>query len=185
MKNRSLSLIAVVVLTISVGSCARLRPTKSEAPQSTNAELAKSAFPQRIGRVNDFAHLLESGQREELEQTLANFYQSAGIDFVVVIVDTTGGQSIFDYSLAMARDWKVGNETKPAKGLLLVLGVKDRQWRIQVSKALEKDLPDEACREYGDAAAKFYQRREYFAGLRENIRLVINHLVPAQPHLKQ
>ena len=73
--------------------------------------------------------------------------ERAKIDFAIAVVDTTGERSIFDYSLAMAKEWKIGSENG---GILLVVAVKDRKWHIQVTKGLENDLPDAEVKKIGE-----------------------------------
>src|SRR5205823_1738278 len=64
------------------------------------------------------------------------------IQFAVVTVNTTGGQDIFDYSLAVARGWGIGSKDTSKPSLLLLVAIKDRKYFTQVSRHLEGDLPD-------------------------------------------
>lgn len=183
-------LLVALVLLATTSACYQTRLTESPQPSpsptlppqaSPNPTVPSTVtFPEQVGRVNDFAGVFDAKAKEDLEKTLARFSETDGIEFVVVAIETTGGQPIFDYSLAMANTWNVASKSKDRRGILLVAAIKDRQWRAQVSKALEKDLPDQVCKRFGDAATVFYKRREYSAGLAENVRLVINHLQTAR-----
>src|SRR5205823_11900850 len=80
--------------------------------------------------------------KQQLETTLANLDQQQKIQFTVVTVETTGGQGIFDYSLAVARGWGIGSKDTSKPSLLLLVAIKDRKYFTQVSRHLEGDLPD-------------------------------------------
>ena len=65
-------------------------------------------------------------------------------------IETTGEQEISDYSLALAKRWGVGPPAgEGGGGLLLLLAIKDRKWRLQVSRSLEADIPDDVAAEIG------------------------------------
>jgi uncharacterized protein len=103
---------------------------------------AQSPLPQPTGYVNDFAGVIDSATKDRLETTLGNLDRQQQIQFSVVTVDTTGGQEIFDYSLAVARGWGVGAKDATKPSLLLLVAIKDRKYYTQVSRHLEGDLPD-------------------------------------------
>ena len=109
---------------------------------SANAQAAQSPLPQPTGYVNDYAGVVDSATKERLETTLGNLDRQQQIQFSVVTVDTTGGQDIFDYSLAVARGWGIGAKDVQKPSLLLLVAIKDRKYFTQVSRHLEGDLPD-------------------------------------------
>jgi uncharacterized protein len=103
--------------------------------------------------------------------------EKANIEFAVVTIDTTNGQPIFDYSLALAREWGVGpKDRSQGGGLLLLLAIKDREWRLQVSRSLEKDLPDDVCKQLGDQSKDMYQQGRYVEGVEKYVNALINRL---------
>lgn len=103
---------------------------------------AQSPLPQPNGYVNDYAGVVDTATKAQLETTLGNLDRQQQIQFSVVIVDTTGGQDIFDYSLAVARGWGIGSKDVQKPSLLLLVAIKDRKYFTQVSRHLEGDLPD-------------------------------------------
>src|SRR5713101_6890531 len=109
---------------------------------SANAQAAQSPLPQPTGYVNDYAGVVDSATKERLETTLGNLDRQHQIQFAVLTVDTTGGQDIFDYSLAVARGWGIGAKDTQKPSLLLLVAIKDRKYFTQVSRHLEGDLPD-------------------------------------------
>jgi uncharacterized protein len=107
-----------------------------------NAQTAQSPLPKPTGYVNDYAGVVDSATKERLETTLGNLDRQQQIQFSVVTIDTTGGQEIFDYSMAVARGWGIGAKDATKPSLLLLVAIKDRKYFTQVSRHLEGDLPD-------------------------------------------
>ena len=103
---------------------------------------AQSPLPQPTGYVNDYAGVVDRATKDRLETTLGNLDRQQQIQFAVVTIDTTGGQDIFDYSLAVARGWGIGAKDVQKPSLLLLVAIKDRKYFTQVSRHLEGDLPD-------------------------------------------
>jgi uncharacterized protein len=103
---------------------------------------AQSPLPQPTGYVNDYAKVVDSATKDRLETTLGNLDRQQQIQFAVVTVDTTNGQDIFEYSMAVARGWGVGAKDAQKPSLLLLVAIKDRKYFTQVSRHLEGDLPD-------------------------------------------
>jgi len=92
--------------------------------------------------VVDNANVIDAGTKERLATILNRLKERADIEFAVVTVPTTGGEDIFEYSLALARGWGIGSKEGEKNGLLLVVAVNDRKWRVQVSRHLEGDMTD-------------------------------------------
>lgn len=154
-------------------------PTPSpavNAPNESNPE-SKTTLPKPSGFVNDFAGVLDPESKARLETALTELKDKSAIEFAVVTIETTGDQPIFDYSLALAREWGVGpkDDTKGG-GLLLMLAVKDRQWWIQVSNSLENELPDEVCKELGEEALPLYREGKYSEGLTKYVKSIVQRL---------
>ncbi len=106
------------------------------------AQSEQSPLPQPTGYVNDYARVIDTATKSQLEMTLTNLDRQQQIQFAVVTVDTTNGRDIFDYSLAVARGWGIGSKDTQKGSLLLLVAIKDRKYYTQVSRHLEGDLPD-------------------------------------------
>jgi uncharacterized protein len=106
--------------------------------------LSTSPLPEPTGMVNDYANIIEDGVQAQIEQKLRDFKTSTNpqVEISVVIVKTTGDRPIFDYSLAVARGWKIGSKNDDNPSALLIIAVDDRKYFTQVSKDLEDELPD-------------------------------------------
>ncbi|HEY8224350.1 MAG TPA: TPM domain-containing protein [Pyrinomonadaceae bacterium] len=140
-------------------------------PQSTNR------LPAPTGFVNDYANVIDVESKSRLESLFTTLKAKSNIEFAVVTVDTTKGEPISDYSLAVAREWGIGPKN-PAEGggLLLMLAIKDRQWRLQVSRSLEKDLPNDVSQKLAEPSVEFYKAGNYGAGIEKYATALINRL---------
>ena len=189
-KSRTLRLVALSTLLLplalscsyssrsasSIDTSSVAESTATPQNQSTGTEV-KSPLPPPAGFVADYANVIDSASRTKLESVLTELRNKSEIEFAVVTVETTGGQSIFDYSLAVAKDWGVGpKDTSRGGGLLLMLAIKDRQWRIQVSRSLEKDLPDEFCKSLGKQLEDSCRQGKYAEGTIEFVEAIIKRL---------
>lgn len=143
--------------------------------QTNNAEAESLLLPQPVGFVNDFANVLDKQSKTRLDELVHRLKERSSIEFAVVTVETTGKQDIFDYSLALARSWGVGSKPR-GDGLLLLLAVKDRKWRIQVSRSLEADLPNEVVGELGRLMNEPFSRGNYGEGLTKCVEAIIARL---------
>ena len=117
--------------------------------------------------------MFDPAEEERLNQLVSDL-RDVQVDFPIVTIDTTNGESLYDYSLALARDWRPGGPTR--RGLLLVLAIKDRQWRLQVSEALRSALPDELCLELGKQSEDLYKQRRYADGVEHYVRALAERL---------
>jgi uncharacterized protein len=99
-------------------------------------------LPSPFTPIVDNAHVIDAETRKKLEAIYVNLKQRADIEFAVVTVDTTGGQDIFEYSLAVARGFGIGSKGGEKNGFLLLVAIKDRKYFTQVSDHLEGDLND-------------------------------------------
>jgi uncharacterized protein len=123
--------LCVVALWLVVFACAQV-----------SAQTGQSPLPAPTGYVNDYAKVIDAETEQQLEATLKQLDQQQQIQFAVVTVDSTNGQDIFDYSLAVARGWGIGSKDVQKPSLLLLVAIKDRKYFTQVSRHLEGDLPD-------------------------------------------
>lgn len=113
------------------------------ASVSVRAQSGGASIPEPTGSaVNDFANIIDANTKQRLEQTLINLKREQKIEFGVVTVKTTGGQDIFDYTLAVGRKWGIGPSEGSKEGLLLLIATDDRKYFTLVSRHLQGELPD-------------------------------------------
>lgn len=112
--------------------------------------LAGTAFAEQIkdlkptGFVNDYANIIPDSQQQELEAKLQTVAAQGKAQISVVIIQTTDGEDIEGYSMAVASSWGIGESGKD-NGLLFLTAVKDRKMRFEVGYGLEGALNDAKC----------------------------------------
>lgn len=105
------------------------------------AAAADVAIPPLTGRIVDQTGTLTSQQAAALEQTLKDFETRKGTQVAVLIVPSTTPETIEQYSLRVAEQWKIGRK-KVDDGAILVVAKDDRKLRIEVGYGLEGALND-------------------------------------------
>jgi uncharacterized protein len=102
---------------------------------------AEVAVPQLTGRVVDQTGTLSSGDIASLNDKLKDLETRKGSQVAVLIVPTTGEETIEQFSIRVADAWKIGRK-KVDDGALLVVAKNDRHLRIEVGYGLEGVLSD-------------------------------------------
>lgn len=112
--------------------------------ESQPFSLNTSPLPAPTGFVNDFAGVIDPATKQQLEAKLKNFKETSNpsVEIAVAVVKTTGDRPILEYSLAVARGWKIGSKLDDNPSALLFIAIDDRKYFTQVSKDLEDELPD-------------------------------------------
>ena len=110
-----------------------------------SSALALVAVPPLSGRVVDQTGTLTAGDIDSLTQTLKDLETRKGSQIAVLIVPTTDGEAIEQFSLRVAEAWKIGRK-KVDDGALLVIAKNDRRLRIEVGYGLEGALTDVTTR---------------------------------------
>lgn len=102
---------------------------------------AQIAVPPLTGRVTDQTATLSAAQKTALEQTLQALEAKKGSQLAVLMVPTTAPETIEQYALRVAEQWKLGRK-KVDDGAVLVIAKDDRTLRIEVGYGLEGALND-------------------------------------------
>lgn len=100
-----------------------------------------NSLPQPSGYVNDFAHVLNSGEQARLTVFCASVERQLGVQFALVTVDTVGDTPISDFAVQLARKWGVGDK-KTNQGVLLLLAIRDRKSDIETGRGIEPYIND-------------------------------------------
>ena len=167
--------VALVIFSVAIwkykGYLSEQRNTENQKSESTVViGSEKISIPKHIGFVNDFSGVLSKETIDKFEDTLTKLQKAGKIDLAIVLIDTTNNIKIDNYSLAIAKDWKVGSENG---GLLLVMAIEDRKWHIQINKELEKKYSNEKIAELGQVIVEDYRKKDYKTGLEKFINQTI------------
>lgn len=102
---------------------------------------AAEPFPPFTQPVVDAAGVVASVTEQQVGAELIDYRTRSGNQIAVVVVDSTGSQSIEDYTIDLARAWGVGQKGTD-NGILLLIAYRDRKLRIEVGRGLEDELTD-------------------------------------------
>lgn len=100
-----------------------------------------SSFPEFTAPVVDAAEVLSTETETAVSAELTQFRSAGGPQIAVAVVGTTGGRSIEDYAIDLARTWGVGDAQRD-DGVVIVVAVEDHEMRIEVGSGVEGDLTD-------------------------------------------
>ena len=119
-----------------------LAAVSNAVSQTDQFSIDRSPLPAPTGWVNDYVGVIDAATKQQLESKLTQFKQSSGVEIGIAVVDTTGDRPIFDYSLAVARGWKIGSKDDDNPSALLLVAINDKKYFTQISRDLEDELPD-------------------------------------------
>jgi uncharacterized membrane protein YgcG len=133
-------------------------------------------LPQRVGFINDYANVLDGKTKEDLEASLKKLKGDSKIEFVVVTVDTTGGQPTTEYAMEVVRLWEIGSEGRSGGGLILLVALKDRRWAIRWSPELKDSLEGGTEGELERKMSAPFRQGNYSEGISKGVRAVLSRL---------
>ena len=163
----------VIILTTAIIAC------KSGATQQVSSVVAAAPSPSAVkatGYVTDEANVIDEATRKQLVTALAALKERRKIDFSVVTVKSTGDKSVFDYSLALARERRKDSIEANVSGLLLLVAVDDRQWRLQITRNLEPHLTNEILTNMSTPMTDSFRQKQYGEGIRKYVNAIIEKL---------
>jgi len=134
---------------------------------------AELAVPVLSQRVNDQTATLNTEQKNSLEQTLRSFEEKKGSQIAVLIVASTAPETIEQYSLRVAEQWKLGRK-KIDDGAILVIAKDDRTLRIEVGYGLEGALNDATSKRIiSETIIPQFKQDNYFGGISAGVNQMI------------
>ncbi|MDP2164699.1 MAG: YgcG family protein [Hydrogenophaga sp.] len=134
---------------------------------------AELAVPPLKARVTDLTNTLSAGQRAALEQKLAAFEARKGSQIAVLLVPSTRPETVEQYSIRVAEEWKLGRKGAD-DGVLLLFAMQDRAVRIEVGYGLEGALPDvRAKRIIEDYIIPRFRQGDFHGGIESGVDGVI------------
>ncbi|MBK3496015.1 TPM domain-containing protein [Viridibacillus sp. YIM B01967] len=112
---------------------------------SATTQAATLPKPEQGGYVQDFAGVLSTDTKNELNELSKKLEQGTGAQIVVLTVDTLDGMDAASYGTKIIRKWGIGGKEKN-NGVLILASFGDaegdRDLHITVGQGLEGALPD-------------------------------------------
>jgi len=134
------------------------------------------AIPSLERRVTDLTQTLTPDERDALETKLAQFEQEKGSQVAVLLLPTTGEETIEQYGIRLADAWKVGRK-KVDDGVILIVAKEDRKMRLEVGYGLEGAIPDvTAHRIIDEIITPYFKDGEFYGGINAGINAIIQRI---------
>ena len=158
----TLILVAVVALVLA------LSPPSAEGPE----------IPDLYPYVNDLSDpsVLSSEEVALLDAACGDLDDETTAELAVLIVDTTAPMGIDEFAFRTFERNGIGKAGKD-NGILLVISVDERLWRIEVGYGVEPVLTDARVGRIGrDILAPSLAAGDYFAGIQGTVFAIGDHL---------
>ena len=112
------------------------------------------------GYVNDFAQVLSGDTTRKIESIGEQLDEKAKAQLAVVTVASLQGSDVETYAVDLFQRWGVGNKATN-RGVLILLAIQDRRYRIEVGYGLEPILPDGRVGGFGREAVPYLKSGDY------------------------
>jgi len=134
---------------------------------------AQVPVPPLTGRVTDETATLTAEQKAALEQTLQAFEVRKGSQLAVLMVPTTAPETIEQYALRVAEQWKLGRK-KVDDGAILLVAKNDRALRIEVGYGLEGALNDATSKRIiSEIITPRFKQGDFYGGITAGVDQII------------
>jgi len=120
-----------------------------------------STLPAPTGYVNDFAGVLSPSTKYNLDNLCTQVDRQAHAQIAVVTIKTLDNdQSIEEFAVALEEKWKVGPKGTD-RGVLMVVVMNPRKYRIEVGYGLEGILNDAKVGDIGRSIVPALSQNDY------------------------
>ena len=103
--------------------------------------------------LNDYVGVIKEPEKGNILGIGRELELKTGAQATIVIINSTKGTPIEDYSLELFRSWGIGQKNKD-NGLLVLISIDDKTWRVEVGRGLEGAIPDALSNRVMETLAK-------------------------------
>ncbi len=130
--------------------------------------------------VTDEAGIIGEDARRGISARLAELEGKTGAQMLVLTVLSTQGVPIEEFALRKAEAWKLGQKGKD-NGLLLVVAVRDRKYRLEVGYGLEGVIPDSMAGTIGrQVLVPSFRKGDYAGGISAAVLVISDAIAKSQ-----
>ena len=141
-------------------------------PDPINAEIV--SLPELKERVTDLTGTLKASEKASLESRLKAYETEKGTQIVILILHTTGDESIEQFGIRLAEEWKIGRKGI-GDGVILIVAKDDRKLRIEVGYGLEGSLTDvTAWRIINEIIVPQFKSGSFYEGINSGTEAIIS-----------
>jgi uncharacterized protein len=116
--------------------------------------------------VVDLAGIIDTRAEAKLNRYLQELQTKTGAQMAILTVTSLEGQAIEEFSINIAHDrWKLGQKGKD-NGVLVVVALNEKKYRIEIGYGLEGLLPDSLVGGIGrQYLVPYFKRGDYSTGI--------------------
>src|SRR5580704_8359756 len=142
------------------------------APSAVVTAESVSSLPAPTGYVSDFAGVLSPATKSSLEDLCTQVDRQAHAQIsVVTIKSLDNDQSIDEFATALEDKWKVGPKGTD-RGVLLIVSIVPRKYRIEVGYGLEGILNDAKVGDIGRSMVPALSQNDYNTAIPIGVRQI-------------
>lgn len=113
----------------------------------------KIPSPTSYKYLNDYVGVINDSQANIILSMGKELEDKTQAEAVVVIIESTNNIPIEDYANKLFRTWGIGKKNKD-NGLLILVSINDKSWRVEVGRGLEGVIPDALSNKVMESLAK-------------------------------
>ncbi len=104
---------------------------------------SSETFPEstNLKYINDYTNSIDKFISKQIISIGKELEDKTSAQAIIVVIDSTNGIPIEDYANKLFRAWGIGQKNKD-NGLLILLALNDKAWRVEVGRGLEGAVPD-------------------------------------------
>ncbi len=126
-------------------------------------------LPRPVDWVNDFAGVISQEYKQKLDSLITTIEEKTSAEIAVVTISSIAPYDEKEYARLLFDYWKPGKRGKD-NGVLLLLAVKERRWRIETGYGVEGLLPDGLCGEIGrQYMVPYFKTGDFSQGLYQGV----------------
>jgi uncharacterized protein len=144
---------------------------------TTHAGLAAKIPATPANPVVDLAGIIDDAIETKINRYLRELERKTTAQMAILTVKSLEGQTIEEFSLTVAHDqWKLGQKGKD-NGVLLVVALNARKYRIEVGYGLEGALPDSLVGAIGrEYLVPYFKKGDYSTGIYAAALVIANEI---------
>ena len=127
--------------------------------------------------VVDLAGIIDNTAKTKINRYLRELEQKTTAQVAILTIKSLEGQSLEDLSISIAhKKWKLGQKGKD-NGVLMMVSLKDRKYRIEVGYGLEGILPDSLVGSIGrQYLVPYFKKGDYSMGIYAAALVIANEI---------
>ncbi|MGE5627878.1 MAG: TPM domain-containing protein [Solirubrobacterales bacterium] len=125
--------------------------------------------PTELKYVNDYTgNTIDESTKEYIISVGKELEDKTGAQEVIVVINSLEGADINSYANELFRNWGIGQKGKN-NGLMILLSMQDRAWRVEVGTGLEGAVTDiYSSRIMNSVALPLFKEGNYSQGLKDS-----------------